>query len=294
MSKFVRLLLGLIGVLLGINFILYALIGVDGESRFYEYYEVTERLNKTHYRYLVTGDSHANAVWRRDSNPDILDMTFPGDNQVDVRKKIHFLRINGITYDTHLYQADEHILTDYREKTNNNDLSSNFDTKMVWIKIRKLLPLVTDPRIGESLLNKFSGAEKDSSDMPHSIDESKMKQRCKVQYDTKLSNKMVNFFSENVKLEKESDASIVFVQYPLYDTYFELVNQAFVFKVSRDSIFSIQEVAQVENLDFSRAFCKPRFFSDQDHLNAEGANLMRFFCLKSLAKGDLNIDGCID
>ncbi len=297
MAKFIRLILGIIGVLLSINFMVYALIGIHSESRFYDYYKVVDKLDKTHFKYLVTGDSHANAVWRRGDNPEVLDMTFPGDNQVDINKKIAFLKINGISYDAHLYQADEHILTSYRERVNNNDLSSNFDSRIFWIKTRKLLPLFTDPRVGESILNKFRGNKgEDEENKPENsvVDTSNMEQRCKVQYNTSFSNKMMNYIRRNLTVEAESNTPVVLIHYPLYGPYFELVRKTETFETLQDSLSLVEEQAKLEQLDYIQAICSPNSFSDQDHLNTKGAKLVREYSLNTLEQNSFKVSGCLD
>lgn len=284
MIKFLFLIAKLIGVLLLLNVCLYIWVGDANKSRFYNYYKIIDEIDRTHYKYVVTGDSHADACWGHKDNPEVLDFSFPGDNQIDIQRKISFLKKNNISYDTHLYEIDAQVLTSYRETTNNNDLSIQFDNKIKWIRTRTMMPLFFNPRIWSDIMNQFKPNIEATEDHIIGIDTSGMVERAEVQFlKTKFSEKMYHTMKNNLIVTINQGHQVKMVHYPFYNNYIKLIQDSGAYIQSKQATNRLIEEINSELFDFSSLFCKADNFYNQDHLNSHGSKLfLRHFtnCLK--------------
>ena len=295
MRKFLLLVGKLLLVLMIINVGLYLWIGNAENSRFYNYYSSLKKLNQTHYRYLITGDSHANDCWYTENDSSVLDFTFPGDNQIDIQRKISFLKKNDITYDIHLYEMDGQVLSTYRESTNNNDLSLLMDNHEIWIKIRIMMPLFFNPRMWTDMINQVFPTEEATSIPLTTIDTSGMELRAKTQFlNERFSSKMFNAMKENIETTLEQKSDIVLLHYPFYESYLNIIENHETFAQSIDSSTQLAKKLNLNILDYRRLICKPVNFVNQDHLSFEGAKICRQYLKNCMKIKNCQPETCID
>lgn len=297
MRKFIRLVLSLVLTLVILNLVLYALVGDSENSRFYSYYNNLYELDKKHYSILITGDSHANDCWRHFNDSAVLDMTFPGDNQTDIEKKLKFLELNGYTYDIHLYEMDPQVLSSYRATTNNNDLSQYYNGSMTGIKVRSMLPLVFNPRIWSDVVSVFKPqlSEMDAiSNESSTIDTTGMIDRSEIQFlNEKFSTSMYEVMKRNIETSVSHNAKIVMLNYPFYPEYIDLIDESQTYIVARDSLSDLIHEEGLQVLNFERLVCAPEYFFNQDHVNARGAEVVRMMVKKCLSDlGECEVEEC--
>lgn len=276
MNKFLGQIFSILGILIVLNLLTYFWIGDAENSRFYDYYRIIERLQKKHYKILITGDSHANSAWRYEDSEDVLNFSFAGDNVIDISKKLTFLKKNGYSFDIHLMESDPHQLTTYRSSTNNNDLSNYFDSKLRWVNARKYFPLFFNARVKDDIMNQFREANTDNQEKQEEIKEASMLKRAKTQFlEPKYSEEMAQIFEENIKHSLKEEMKVVFLNYPIYKSYKAIIDTGSTYINARNKVDRLKENYELESINLEDLFCSKDKFSNQDHVNRKGSKLFR-------------------
>lgn len=298
MAKFLKVVLSVFAILLVLNFVLWKLIEDKGVSRFMRYNELALSVDKEHYTYLVTGDSHANDCWRYgDKREDVLDFSFPGDNYVDIKRKLIYLESKGVTFDYHLMEIDQQVFSTYRENTNNNDLSMYYEKAPQVLHLRGYFPLFFNPRVRDDMTDLFkSNIEEDLSNGKNVVDTSSMQARAETQFlDEEFSHRMAEDFDKVLALNMELGANPVFLKYPFYPSYSALIKDSEV-KVQADILLDakLDSINEVIVLNFEGIICDPNSFYNQDHVNATGATLVSKAVFGCLEENDCILIDCFD
>ena len=298
MAKFLKVVLSVFGILLIFNFVLRKLIEYKGVSRFMRYNEPALSVDKQHYTYLITGDSHANDCWRYgDKREDLLDFSFPGDNYIDIKRKLIYLESKGVTFDYHLMEIDQQVFSTYRENTNNNDLSMYYEKAPQVLHLRGYFPLFFNPRVWYDITGLFNNnIEEELSNEETVVDTSSMQARAETQFlDEEFSNKMAEDFDKVLALNIELGAKPVFLKYPFYPSYSELIADSEV-KVQADSLLEakLNIINEVIVLNFEGVICDPNSFYNQDHINARGSSLVSERVFGCIEENNCILTGCLD
>ena len=294
MYRFLKLVFICVVVLFLGNVVVYLLIGKSDTSRFNNYYNTVLKAENRHYKVVITGDSHANDCWRNFKSDSVLDLSFPGDNYLDVKKKLEFLKINNISYDNHLFEVDPQMFSSYREFTNNNDLSSSLSNARFSVALRKYLPLFFNPRLIEDCKNSIQGNKITDDLIIKPIDTSKIETRAQNQFiSRKYSQKMMEEFLVSYNLVKESGAANTLINYPFYEQYLNKIDStdcySTIYKTRENFILSSK--ANFFNLE--KALCDPNNFFNQDHVNQNGAQIIIPRILNEIERSK-TFEVCID
>lgn len=298
MTKFLRVIFSVFGLILIFNFVLWKLIEDKKVSRFMRYNELALSVDKEHYAYLITGDSHANDCWRNvEKRDDVLDFSFPGDNYIDVKRKLIYLESKGITFDYHLMEIDQQVFSTYRENTNNNDLSMYYEKTPQLLHLRGFFPLFFNPRVWEDITGLFKGSvDEELSNGETVVDTSSMQERAETQFlDEEFSNRMTKEFDKVLGLNIELDANAVFIKYPFYPSYSALISGSEV-KARADSLLDakIYSIKEVIVLNFEGIICDPSSLYNQDHVNARGASFVSKAVYKCTGENTCLLSDCLD
>lgn len=298
MEKFLKEVLSVFGILLIFNFVLWKLIEDKGTSRFIRYNELALSVDKEHYTYFISGDSHANDCWRySDKREDVLDFSFPGDNYIDIKRKLKYLESKGVTFEYHLMEIDQQVFSTYREKTNNNDLSMYYEKAPQVLHLRGYFPLFFNPRVWDDMTDLFKrNIEEELSNGETVVDTSSMQARAETQFlDEEFSHRMAENFDKVLALNMEFGANPVFLKYPFYPSYSELIAVSEV-KLQADSLVDakLNSINEVIVLNFEGIICDTNSFYNQDHVNTKGASLVSKAVFGCLEENNCILSDCFD
>ncbi len=228
------------------------------------------------YDLLITGDSHALAAWRNLKSPSVANLAFGADNELDIQRKIAFLNRHGIRSKIHLFETDAHVVSSYREKANNNDLSVNLESAASPLRLRLLvyMPYVFDPRIKPDIEVLFKRVLKKVFNQPGKLVNGEKKDedaqflgRANEQF---LSGRVSEVFTrqleENVAVIKGSGAELVFILYPLQQNYLDLIGDSPLYHNAHEFVKRLAGKEGARILDYTKAVCRDSNFINQDHL----------------------------
>jgi hypothetical protein len=298
MKKFLYHILWLFTVLIALNFLIYALLSYRVDSRFNNYYKLFDSIEAKEYDLLLTGDSHAEACWRTIDKENILNLTFPGDNYIDINRKLIYLKNAGITFKNHLIEVDQHLLNDYRAKTNNNDLSIHLTKSTFFISIQKYLPLFFNSNLKNELIIALSftsetGSE-DSQDA--GLTKKSIRNRAKTQFfEVNFNHSMFEELKVVTEKTIAQGGQSFFLSYPLYSEYRLAIDTTEAYKTSSKFLMNYIEEFEIIYFDTQNLFCDQQWFFNQDHINQEAAKKAQNFYISILENPKSNMDfNCID
>jgi len=277
-----------------LNYLLYELVS---KPALYENYFANEK-SIDNYNLVLVGDSHGSYLENATNEFGIFNLSYSGDNYLDMYLKIKYFSKFLSNKDTILLSVDNHHLSSYRDgpanirknviySDNISELESSYFTKKEYFikKQLKFLPLL-NPEISRLLLKYiyFSlGLEKNDYDTTNSfkeIDNITRNKKCYVRFKAQFENKnksyqQVKYLNKIINLCKKNDLTLIGVKFPITKEYWKLIN---------NNDFGIMELLienKIKIIDLHNLFFyKNKYFKDQDHLNRLGGE----FFLKKLKK----------
>jgi hypothetical protein len=249
----------------------------------------------TDFESYLFADSHGDALKKLLEPYGIYNFSYASDSYNDMYRKIKF--IAGKTSVKTVYiSADEHMLSPYRETTNNKTGSlfyaswDEFGNRYDYIKERyvKRYAVLFQPRIRDlTRARLYSGAMKIfrrivSGDVTAGVtaaaglswaersanERIQMAQsRAAEQFPSRApSDKLEQTLAQIITFCRQNNIELIGIKFPLADE-FRAVTAGREYGVKK--LFSANGITI---LDFETAFSgKPEYFQDQDHLNEQGA-----------------------
>jgi hypothetical protein len=273
MKRFVKEILSLLIFILIINGLIFLVLTTRVDSRFNNYYRILDKIKSTEYDILITGDSHANDCWNGFENKRVLDLTFPGDNYLDINRKLIYLENQGIVYGKHIVEIDRHMLNDYRNNINNNDLSIYFSKNKVFLKIQRFFPLFFNSNLKAELKASFypTSSNSDENNLNEVITKESIKNKASEQFwQSDLNKNMCTNLELIVEHSKLKSIEVIFLSYPLYSEYKNAIDTCKSFIDASKYIHQIVENNNLRYISSENMFCNKKWFFNQDHLNQSG------------------------
>ncbi|MCW8879478.1 MAG: hypothetical protein OQJ89_14120 [Kangiellaceae bacterium] len=279
MKKFIKNGLKLFLIVLVINIALLILVTPGYFSPYQKY--------KLDYSTYILADSHGLAINDYAEEFGIFNFSAASDSYSDMARKFKFLLENSDVKRV-ILTVDDHILSPYRDKHNNNDRSviylnasevtSNYSLTKEWIqryfvllnsKVRDYLMSFLKAQVKTVLKKKTNKDKMSWAQMDLSTRRAIAQTRYALQFNYKAySSIMQNHFKEIVEICKRKDIEVIGMRYPLSKVYLELVDDD-------KEVLKLADDLKIRVLDFKRAFeDKPEYFMNQDHLNREGGRAL--------------------
>ena len=297
MKKFIYHILSLFTVLIALNFLIYALLSYRVDSRFNNYYRILDNIKIDEYDILITGDSHANDCWKGLENEKVLDLTFLGDNYLDISRKLVYLENQEIRYSKHIIEVDRHMLNDYRNSTNNNDLSIYFTDNKLFVQNQRYFPLFFNSNLIVELKAAFSSSGTESEDINSEggITTESMNKRASDQFwNSDLNKNMCTNLERLIENGKLEGAEVLFITYPLFSEYKKSIDTCQSFITATEYIDKLEDKNQIRHISSENLFCDKKWFFNQDHLNQEGGAIAQDYYINLFYDSTLNeIKNCI-
>lgn len=260
MKKFGLKVFQVLAIVMALNFAIYFVLNNYTSSRFNEYYKMVSYIQSSEYEVLVTGDSHANAFWRLNNSDEVLNFTFPGDNYLDILRKLKYLENKGVKIKNHLVEVDEHMFNDYRAKTNNNDLSLYFENGEMFVKAQLYFPLFFNSEVSGKILSVFKKDEV-SENGGGEITLNSMNKRVDSQYKSKkVSIEMKENFDAILKISQEIGSEVVFIKYPIFSDYLAICDTVKSYRLAKDFLKNRLEGTNYRTRDFTNFFKRKCIF----------------------------------
>lgn len=298
MKKFIYHIFSLFAALIALNFLIYLLLSYRVDSRFNNYYSILGKIKNVQYDILITGDSHANDCWNGIDNEEVLDLSFPGDNYLDIKRKLIYLENQGVRYNQHIIEVDRHMLTDYRNSTNNNDLSIYFTDNKYFVEIQRFFPLFFNSNLTVELKASFASKHKPSDELSSEggISQESMSKRASDQFwNSEFNSNMCSNFEELITRSQQNGAEVIFLTYPLFVEYKTIIDTSQSFIAATDYIHKLEDGMKIRHISSENLFCDRKWFFNQDHLNKQGATIAQEYYIKLFYDTTISeTETCID
>lgn len=285
MKKFILKILLFSSLLLIINLIFKKILN---EIYFKEYYQVN--LNKEIY---LLSDSHGHALGSFNDEK-IYNFSMGSDSYLDMKNKLIFL-IRKSKIKTIIMTSDDHTLSPYRDNYNNEDRSSYFKSREDYSNILEFFKkkylyqnlVLLEPRYG-TLLNKYLKSllfPSHSADDPNTwnntseiVKNQKSSERFNHQFAySKPSDKLEEALLDIFRICRNNGIKIIGVKFPLSKQYNNVLGEK---SFHAETLFNKKNI-KVYNFN-EKKFQKDHYFKNQDHLNKNGAKILRQNLLDSL------------
>ncbi|WP_226389027.1 hypothetical protein [Penaeicola halotolerans] len=260
MKRFILYVLSTMIGLLIVNFIVFYTLEYPRKQYFNTLLKV--KPSERSY-YFFFGDSHVWDFMNAIDNPKYLNFAHPSDNSKDISSKLGYLLDQGIlsSEDTVFIQFDANNFTAVKEQSNNNDLTDDMnDLKMnAW----HYLPLLSNDKVVsfESMLSVYRWLS-DYKQQDYQFDSAKSVRRLKQQFgDFSYSESARENYESMINLLQNQGVKTYLLKMPIYKQYLEIINKNFTYP----------DIEGVKIIDFSRENLQESDFTDQDHLNENGA-----------------------
>lgn len=281
MKKFLKNVLGFLFLLGIINCLIY----VFAQKIYFRDYQVIP--NKQFHSYIFS-DSHGLPIGNKAERYGIYNFSSEGDSYNDIKIKINFLLENKYAVDTIYLSADDHMLSPYRSRRNNNDRSEfyltlhDYENIFSYIKGRfiKRYLIYFQPKVRsifknfcvQKLITLFSSQSKNSTEnIPWSEATLKEKEalsltRWKTQYPSKEKDiKLQDALQSILSLCQENKIKVIGLIFPISDTYLQVI------KNYSYGTLDVFKKNNVNYLDYKTYYLhQDVLFANQDHLNELG------------------------
>lgn len=256
------------------------------------YFKKYEAVDLNYNTYLLS-DSHGERLGNNLEKYGVFNFSARSDSYHDMLRKTNYLIENSNIKKLYI-TCDDHVLSKYREKSNNLDRSAQFskdiefDNYFSFIKDKYLSRyIVFFNSKGSSLLKEyfksflFSRVKDKPVDKTtwHSLSKegrfNKAKERAITQFpDTNTSDTLTTSLQRILLLCKKNKIEVIGVKFPLSDDYYNLLTPIIKNQTQSAEIIFLKNNLKV--LDFTTVFLNnDNFFYDQDHLNSLGS---KAFC----------------
>ncbi|WP_144392668.1 hypothetical protein [Pleionea sediminis] len=232
----------------------------------------------------ILADSHGLAINDFAEKYGIYNFSAASDSYSDMARKLDYLIENTQVKKVYI-TLDDHILSPYRDKHNNNDRSIKYlsfttiisDYSLIKEVLQRYFVLL-NPKVRD-YLNSFAksqikrilkpeevGEDTEWSELPLEARKRIAQSRYELQFNySGYSELMRQKFSEIVQKCRDNNIEIIGIRYPLSGVYLNLVNQ------DDKQVLQLAKENQIRVLDFKHEFKdRPDYFLNQDHLNRRG------------------------
>ncbi len=289
MKKFLKNCSKLLVLFLLINLILL-LIVTPGYYLPYEKY-------KPDFSTYILSDSHGLAINDYAEEFGIYNFSAASDSYSDMLRKLNYLISNNKKVDQIILTIDDHVLTPYRDKHNNNDRSivyespselfSNYSNFKEWLqryvvllnpKARDYLASFFKSEVKKIIQKNDSNKNQLWSEMDLSSRQKIALERYNLQFNYQTSSEtMKAYFKKIIYLCEKNDISVVGIRYPLSKVYLDLVDR------NDEEIESLIDELNIKVIDFKYAFKNNSdYFFNQDHLNRKGGKALSILIHEAL------------
>lgn len=281
MEKFLKSAFRFTLIILVLNVIIFFV----KDLLFKEYYKYSDKYNS----YLLA-DSHGWKLHDYTERMGVSNFSYHSESYRDLERKLTYL-IDNEDIDTVFISVDDHTLSPYREKSNNDYKSVKYDyikggyNLFEYVKFKlQYYVVIFDPNIRAIISHFFTEQAlklvKEENPQRVSIKDVPWPQMNEKQREI-LTEERLNeqFPSENhsEKLEeslidiiqtcKENNITLIGIKFPLSDEYLDKLGE---FSYGADSVLISHGI---KVLDFKESFRNnDDYFEDPDHLNRVGAN----------------------
>ncbi len=284
MRNFIYNILPFISLIVIFNFIIF----LFAEINYYSDYRITP---DPAFNSFLFSDSHGLPLDTHTQEFGIYNFSAGSESYVDIKRKLNWLIEHNYNIDDAYITADDHTLSSYRDRGNNNDRSvfyvSTLDQESPYDYITNryitYFATIFQPKV-QSVFKSYLAAKIKSIFNPttskHESAErwealsakeknKKSELRKNSQFPSKgKSNKLKKALLDIIALSKKHNFSLIGIKYPLSNTYIDAVNGL---GYGADEILLNHGIPV---LDYKKLYTNNiEYFSDQDHLNALGGKL---------------------
>lgn len=227
---------------------------------------------------FILGDSQGRAVGTKGEKFGVFNFSANSDSYQDIYRKLTFLNESGEEIDTVFLSVNDHTLSEYREKRNNQDRSLFFEVKdgvfseFKYLAFNRFLVL-TNSKYRDVIKLSLEKCEKEEigrvwADFDSTKRVEQAKKRLNNQFTKhKKSNLMKTYLMKIYDLCENGNIQLVAVKFPISKELNELKGELSFFA---DSLLLKNGCKMI---DLSRSLSnKPSLFKDADHVNEKGAN----------------------
>lgn len=243
--------------------------------------------------YLLS-DSHGAAIGKF-KNDSFYNFSSPSDSYIDIEAKLKYL-IRNSEVERVLLTTDEHTLSPYRNTLNNEDRSVYYSSTQdfsnypnyVWNRYVKYNLVIVNSKYGPIVKNYLKSllARNPGEEEKQLWSEVSMEERKELSFDRydkqfsfdHLSEELFNSLERIVSLCKSNNIDIVGIKFPVSNEYREAIGSK---NFHADSVL-IKHGYKIYDFN-SEDFSDPKYFKDQDHLNAHGAERIKKAIIDSLS-----------
>lgn len=294
MKKFLYQILIFVVVFLMANLFVYNFVTYD---LLIEDYQVSaQKMNE--FDKFIFSDSHGWTITKgvpvskkKLERENIYNFSYGGDSYVDILYKLNFLLRSNIRIDTLLISVDDHMLSSYREKWNNEERSIIYASSSLFLDynpinrvqfihekyLNRYLPLLNPNN--SQLLRKYLLSLILGSKEPEKNDEkqtwykksqtyrfNKSKKRADLQYPSDFASiTLKKALKQIIEISKNKNIDIIGLKFPLSPTYRTIT------KTKGYSADKMLTQSGFKVLNFQKMFNRETYFSDQDHVNKRGS-----------------------
>lgn len=281
MEKFLKSAFRFALIILVLNVIIFFV----KDLLFREYYKYSDKFDN----YLLA-DSHGWKLRNYTERMGVANFSYHSESYRDLNRKLTYL-IENEEVDTVFLSVDDHTLSPYREKSNNDYKSVKYDyirggyNLIDYVKFKlQYYVVIFDPNIRaiishfftEQALNLFEEENPERvsiKDVPWPQMNAMQRdiltdERLREQFPSeKHSEKLEESLVDIIKICKENNITLIGIKFPLSDEYLDKLGN---FSYNADSVLVSHGI---KVLDFKESFRNnDEYFEDPDHLNRVGAN----------------------
>ncbi len=293
MKLFIKNILYFVLGYLILNIVFYFLVF---KPAIFEKYIYNEK-NISEYNLFLVSDSHGAYIEDVPNEFGISNLSYTGDNYLDMYLKIKYFSKKISRKDTILLSIDNHQLSSYREGSRNIDKSiiyssdfseidvSDLKKKYYLKECLKFLPFCyTDFNKMTSKFIKFNMKYNEiiPPDQSYSkLDSLSQQKACLLRYKSQFDNKhrsenQVLYLKKIIELCAEKGIVLIGIKFPITEAYWNMISK------HDYGAEALLRNNHIDVLDFHDLFFdKNIYFYDQDHLNTQGGKL---FCLNVLSR----------
>ena len=229
------------------------------------------------FKTFLFADSHGDGLKRDAEHFHIHNLAYQSDSYSDIRRKIEYLLLRGVSIDTIILTADSHSLSPYRAKYSNN-LYSQFLGKR-WLKYFPILsaeytttlPIIFREKLSPSHKGKIDKKIQIIKFTDSSLEEQivSMKNRYSSQFPSPVpSIEMQKELSKIILLCKKNGTNLYGLRFPLLPVYNQLIG---------DNDYGVDSLFKANGfpiLSYQDTIAQQSFFKDMDHLNEDGGKIL--------------------
>jgi len=268
---------------LGIAFIFNIVVFIFANDNYYRDYT---KIPDKKYKVFIMSDSHGASLEKFAEKYGVYNFSGNSDSYFDIERKINFLIRNNYKPERIFISADLHMLSPYREISNNMDktiiYTSDFNFNyfnekyikyyfpILQVKINGLFRIYLEDKLkillnqqqkttNKVIWNKLSENEKLK----------RAEERIEGQFISKKpSQKLEKTFLNIIRICKNNNIELIGIQFPLSPSYLKKIGNR---NYGADRILISNGL---DVLNYRDIFKKDNaFFGDQDHLNAKGGQV---------------------